>query len=191
MAAEAAEVEDMTIAEKFETMKARLIDAIKGEVEGATDKSAARAAEAAEAQAKSAEEDAAKMAAAEAENERLRKQLAAERDEKTKAEAEAFVKAQIAAGHLFPAEAQPTVSQYLVAAADDQERPLSEGSRVASLRAMIQARPSNKLTEELTVGPSDKVLKADENSQTEMSEERRKELLGKTPAGKAALNLVK
>jgi signal peptide peptidase SppA len=191
---EAAEEEEMTIAERFEAMKTRLIDAIKGEVADASDKSAAQAADeakAAEAQAKSAEEDAAKIAAAEAENERLRKQLAAEHEEKTRAEADAFVKAQIAAGHLFPAEAQPTVTQYLLAAADDDARPLKEGSRVASLRAMIESRPSNKLTQELTAGPADKVLKADENSQTEMSENRRKELLGKTPAGKAALNLVK
>jgi signal peptide peptidase SppA len=185
---EAAEEEEMTLSERFKNLKARMIAAIEAdenppqEIVGKVETTEP---------AKSAEEDAAKIAAAEAEAADLRKQLAAQREEKTKAEAEAFVRQQIAAGHLFPAEAEPTVTQYLVAATDDQDRPLKESSRVANLRAMIEARPSNKLTEELTVGPSDKVLKADENSQTEMSDERRRELLGKTPAGKAALSVVK
>jgi signal peptide peptidase SppA len=184
MAAEAAEEEDMNLSEELKQIKTRVMAAF--------DRGGASA-EAAEAQdtAKSTQEDAAKIAAAEAENERLRKQLAAQREEKAKAEAEAFVAAQVAASRLLPAEAQPAVTQYLIAAADDHERRLSTGSRVASLRAMIEARPSHKLTEELTVGPTDKVLKADENDQTEMTEERRRELLGKTPAGKAALSVVK
>jgi len=183
---EAAEEDDMTLEERFEGMKARLIAAIKGE-------SPAKAIETPETQepAKSVEEEGARVAEAEVEADRLRKQLAAQLEEKTKAEAEAFVGAQIAAGRLFPAEKDPTISQYLIAAADDQERPLEKGSRVANLRAMIEARPSHKLTEELTVGPGDKVLKADENNQTEMSEARRRELLGHTPAGKAALSVVK
>lgn len=194
MAAEAEAAEEtMNLDERLKRLKARLMATFDKEAQ-------AEAAEETKTEdsAKSGEEDAARLAAVEAENarykeenERLQKQFAAEREAKAKAEAEAFVKEQIAAGHLFPAEAQPTVTQYLIAAADDAERPLSEGSRVASLRATIESRPSHRLTEELTVGPTDKVLKADENGQTEMSEERRRELLGKTPAGKAALSIVK
>jgi hypothetical protein len=178
----------MTIGEKIEVMQARVIDAIKGAF---ADKSATQAAEAKEPQAKSAEEDAAKIDAAEAENERLRKQLAAQREEKAKAEADAFVMQQLRVGKLLPAEADATKADYLQAVEDDAARPLGDGSRVSRLCARIESRPSHKLTEELTVGPGDKVLKADENTQTEMSEERRKELLGKTPAGKAALSIVK
>lgn len=186
MAAEAAE-DDMTLDERFKQLKTRVMAAFDKDTASVE----ATETQKAEESVRSAEEDAARAAAAEAENERLRKQLAAQREEKAKAEAEAFVAQQVAAGRLFPAEAQPAVTQYLIAAADDCERPLPEGSRVASLRAMIESRPSHKLTEELTVGPADKVLKADENNQTEMSEERRRELLGKTPAGKAALSVVK
>lgn len=197
---EAVEEEEMNLSEELKRIKARVMAAFDKETQpGAADKSAAEVTETQALQpVMSKAEDAAKLAAVEAENERykeenerLQKRFAVEREAKAKADAEAFVKEQIAVGHLFPAEAQPTITQYLTAAEDDYLRPLSEGSRVGNLRKMIESRPSNKLTEELTVGPADKVLKADENSQTEMSEERRKELLGKTPAGKAALSIVK
>jgi signal peptide peptidase SppA len=188
MAASAAEEEDMNLSEELNKIKARVLAAFNTESPSAQDKVDDVVAKEPDV---SAEEGKAKVVAAEAENERLRKQLAAQHEEKTKADAEAFVQAQLVAGRLFPAEKDPTITQYLTAAADDQERPLEKGSRVATLRAMIESRPSNKLTEELTVEPGDKVLKADENNQTEMSEERRKQLLEATPAGRAALTVVK
>jgi hypothetical protein len=129
----------------------------------------------------------------EAENERLRKELAAEREAKTAAEADKFVHEQLKAGHMFPSELAAVMSFYLQAARDDNAHPLPPAgeSRVENLRKMIELRPSNRLIVDLTVGETDQVLKADENSQTEMSEERRRELLSKTPAGRAALSVVK
>jgi signal peptide peptidase SppA len=188
MAAEAAEEQDMKFSEEFKQLKARVVAAF--------DKSAAsaQATEATETQeaTNSAEEDAARVKAAEAENERLRKQLAVQREEKAKAEAEAFVAAQVAAGKIFPAEKEPTITQYLIAAEDDYLRPRAEGSRVAGLRAMIESRPAHKLTEELVVGAEHKVIGSDPTGDTqEIKPERRKKLLKMTALGQKALESAK
>jgi capsid assembly protease len=127
-----------------------------------------------------------------AENEQLRKELADMLKGRVEAEAKAFVEGQIAASKLLPAEAEATTADYLQAAADDAAMPLDAGSRVERLRKRIEERPAHKLTQELVVSGRDhKVIKADENDQTEISEERRRELLRKTGAGRAALHAIK
>lgn len=129
--------------------------------------------------------------AAESEAAKLREQIAVERAAKAKAEAESFVDAQIAAGKLMPSEKETAITWYVTSAADDESNPLAEGHRVARFRAMIESRHSHKLTEELTAGGELRTLRADENGQTEMTEDRRRTLLEKTPVGKAALRAVK
>jgi signal peptide peptidase SppA len=204
MAAEAAEEEDMTLSERLKNLKARMVAAINAdenppeELVGKVEAIAGSLTVLQPVMGISKPEDDAKIAAVEAENarikeenERLQKQFAAERQEKAKAEADAFVMQQLRTGKLMPAEADATKADYLQAVEDDAARPLGDGSRVSRLCARIESRPSHRLTEELTVGKTDKVLKADENNQTEMSEERRQQLLSATPAGKAALQVVK
>jgi signal peptide peptidase SppA len=192
MAASAAEVEEMKANE--------ILDKIKSVISKSdTEASEAKETPATEPTAKAgldeltakAGEESARAAAAEAENERLRKQVAEQRQQKVEADAQAFVIAQIAANRILPAEAEATKADYLQAAADDAAMPMAAGSRVDNLRKRVESRPSHKLTQELTVGATDKVLKADENKQTEMSAERRSELLNMTSAGKAALSVVK
>lgn len=129
---------------------------------------------------------------AEAEAKELREKLAAQETEKAKADAENFIVAQIEAGKLFPAEKDHALKMYLQAADSDAVAPLAEGSRVATFRALIEARPSHDLIIERTAGGELRRLKADENGQTELTEERRKQLLQMTPLGEAAaLRLVK
>lgn len=172
---EAAEEPEMTLAE----LKEKVIAAFSDEKPQAlTD----------EAEIETAEQ---KRIAAESEAARLRKQISVETAAKAKADAESFIDAQIALGRLMPAERETAINWYVTSAADDESSPLTESSRVAKFRAMIESRPSHKLTEELTAGGDLRTIRADENGQTEMSEERRRHLLEKTPIGKAALRAVK
>jgi capsid assembly protease len=136
-------------------------------------------------------EEKAPAAGDDVENEQLRKELADLLKQRIESEAKAFVDAQLAASRLLPAEAEGAVADYLQAAADDAAMPLASGSRVDRLRQRIEARPSHKLTQELVINGRDhRVIKADENDQTEVSEERRRELLAKTGAGRAALRSI-
>jgi capsid assembly protease len=106
--------------------------------------------------------------------------------------AETFVKEQIVAGRLLPAEKDAVLADYLQAAEDDEARPLADGSRVATLQARVAARPAHKLTEEQLDPEKTRVLLSDEKPAAgEVSEERRKELLAHTALGKASLTLVK
>jgi DNA-binding MarR family transcriptional regulator len=76
-------------------------------------------------------------------------------------EAEFFVNEQVKAGKLSTAEVAATLDFYQQAAADDAQRPLSGQSRIALLRAWIEARQS--------------------------ADERRRQLLSYTEAGRRAL----
>lgn len=121
----------------------------------------------------------------------LRQQLATQAAEAAQTAAETFADEQTAAGRLYPAERQALLAQYAQAAADDVASPLANGSRVATLRALIETRPANGLTQERVGGEtSTRTLRADENAQTELSAERRNALLAATPIGKAALKAV-
>lgn len=174
-AASAAEEDDMTLIEKIKAL-------VNGEeVEATATTGNQSEIEAAET----------KRVAAEAESKRLHQELMVSQREHAKAEAESFISAQVVAGKLFPAEKAGMLSAYTQAAMDDLSSPLVEGSRVATLKATIEARPAHKLTEELTAGGNLRTVRADENGQTEMSEERRKELLAHTGLGQSTLRAVK
>lgn len=182
---EAVEEQEMDLAKKFEQLKARLMAAINEEAEPTAQDQID------DIVAGGAGGDAVVLEALEAENTRLRKEAAEAKAAQTKADAESFVDAQIAAARVFPAERDGLLANMLQAAADDLIVPLASGSRVENLKAQVEGRPSHKLTEERIVGGEHRVLRADENNQTEMSEERRRQLLAQTSVGKAALKAVK
>jgi len=188
---------------RFENLKTRLMAAIKAEdgekpeealaetegelvedavAEKPTDKEQSVPTEGAPAKA---------YAAAEVENRELRAELAAQKAAQTKAEIVAFLDAAMAVGKFLPAERAQLEWDLLQAAQDDLLMPLTEGSRLANKQAAINTRQAHGLFEEKIVDGRHKVLKADENNQTELSEERKAELLKMTPQGRAALSLVK
>lgn len=125
------------------------------------------------------------------ENRKLKEDLAAAKALQTRKDIEAFVSGAVADGKILPVEADSVRNLMLQAAQDDLISPLSAGTRMDQVKATISARPSHGLFEEKITDGRHKVVKSDANDQTEVSEERRKELLGKTHIGKAALNLVK
>lgn len=127
-----------------------------------------------------------------AENEALRRQIAEQQAAAWRESAEAFVAVQISAGRLLPAERDAVVEDFIQAAADDQAMPTANGDlRLAKLRRRIESRSSHNLFEEAVTSRDHQILASDDNAQTEMSEDRRRELLNKTPTGKAALKAVK
>lgn len=125
------------------------------------------------------------------ENRKLKEDLAAAKALQTRKDIEAFVSGALADGKILPVEADSVRDLMLQAAQDDLVSPLSTGSRMEQIKATVSARPSHGLFEEKITDSRHKVVKADANDQTEVSEERRKELLSQTSIGKAALNLVK
>jgi signal peptide peptidase SppA len=81
---------------------------------------------------------------------RLKAENTALRKEKITQAADGFVKAQIAAGRMLPAESESVKAAYVQAAADDDASPISEGpTRVKLLEASFENRPKSKLTMEL------------------------------------------
>jgi signal peptide peptidase SppA len=92
---------------------------------------------------------------AQAEKDRLalaevQKQLAAQRADKRKAEAETFAGTLIIGRQLLPASRPKVESMFVQAALDDETAPLAEGSRVETFRAMFTDFPKHNLTVELT-----------------------------------------
>lgn len=166
---EAAEEHEMTLAE----LKEKVIAAFSDEKPQASIEAAEQ-----------------KRIAAESESAKLREQIAAEKAAKTKVEAESFVDAQIDAGRWMPFEREAMIESYIQLAAADESNPI-ERSRVSIFRAAAESRPSHNLTKELTAGGELRTLRADENGQTELTEERRRALLEKTHVGKAVLRTVK
>lgn len=127
-----------------------------------------------------------------AENEALRRQIAEQQAATWRESAEAFVAVQISTGKLLPAERDAVVEDFIQAAADDQAMPPVDGNfRLTRLRRRIESRTSHNLFEEAVTSRDHQILASDENAQTEMSEDRRRELLSKTPTGKSALKAVK
>ncbi len=121
----------------------------------------------------------------------LRRQLARAQAAEAAARIEAFLAEQFSAGRYLPAEREALRAALIQAAGDDLALPLPEGSRLAQLQAIVTARPAHRLTEEQIVGSETRVLRADENDQTEITPERRAQLLHATPVGRAALSIVK
>lgn len=127
-----------------------------------------------------------------AENEALRRQIAEQQAATWRESAEAFVAVQISTGKLLPAERDSLIEDFIQAAADDQAMPPVDGNfRLTRLRRRIESRSSHNLFEEAVTSRDHQILASDDNAQTEMSEDRRRELLNKTPTGKAALKAVK
>lgn len=125
------------------------------------------------------------------ENRKLKEDLAAAKALQTHKDIEAFVSTSLADGKILPVEADSIRNLMLQAAQDDLVSPVSAGTRMDQVKATISGRPSHGLFEEKITDNRHKVVKADANDQTELSDDRRRELLSKTPVGKAALNLVK
>lgn len=150
----------------------------------------ATVAEAVTAEAEAAEKRAAQ---AEAEAERLRAEIAKDRTARIAADADAFIAAQIKAGKLLPAESADVREELMLAAADDQARPVAAGtkSRAERIRERIESRKSHALFEDKVPAASLK-LPADPGGQTtEDTEKRTAELLRMTPQGQRALELAK
>jgi hypothetical protein len=127
-------------------------------------------------------------------------ELATMRAERIKEKAEAFADAEIAAKRALPAERATLVAAFADAAEDDAAHPRTvtfsangaetTGTRVDALRARHAARAPHALTEELLRDTDAQALFNATRTATAdgaVSEERRKELLGKTPLGQAIL----
>jgi hypothetical protein len=85
------------------------------------------------------------------ENAELRRQLAKAQAERIQADAQAFVKEQLGAGHAYPAEAQALAALYVRMAETDAASPRSDGqpSCIALLEAAAVARPAHQLSQDL------------------------------------------
>lgn len=84
---------------------------------------------------------------------RLKAENAKLRKDKIEQAATAFVKEQIVAGKVMPAEKESLVAQYVQASLDDEASPLGEGkSRVAMLEATVTKRQKGKHTFEFVPG---------------------------------------
>lgn len=120
-------------------------------------------------------------------------ELSQVKSEKISAECDSFISAEINAGRMLPAEKKGFKSLYLQAAADDESNPLSEGSRVQSLKTIQEKRAPNTFTKEV-LDPKKglQVLSGEkaEDSET-VSDARKQELMKKSPLGKSAMTLVK
>lgn len=115
--------------------------------------------------------------------------LAAERTARIKTESDAYVAGQVRDNRLLPAEQSHYTDLYTQLAQDDLATPLTQGSRVDMLRSAIASRPQHSRTQELHSADAavlePKGAKAAESEG--VSDSRRKELLAKTPEGRAVL----
>lgn len=118
--------------------------------------------------------------------------LRAERRERIEADASAYATQLLKTAKALPFQAAQIAEDYVLAATDDLDSPLAEGSRLAKLKARHEAMSAHSLLTETV--PSERVTallpdKADD--QAAATEKRRTELLALTPLGSAALRLVK
>jgi signal peptide peptidase SppA len=119
-------------------------------------------------------------------------QLAEAKQVQFKAEATAFVAAQITANKVLPAESDKLTAQIVQAFVDDAALPLAGGqTRVQTIKAVIEARPAHTLTAELVTDKGTKTLAADGGDSKEVTEARKAELMGMTPLGQTLLKAVK
>lgn len=133
----------------------------------------------------------------------LEKALATERAHRIATQAAAFADGEIAAGRAYPAERMAMVASFAQAAQDDEATAAvvtfgegQQGSRMDALKAMFAARPKHGLTEEQMPAALQgaTVLMNRETPAGKdgpMSAERKAELLGMTPLGKAVLDAKK
>jgi capsid assembly protease len=135
-----------------------------------------------------------RLAAAEAENRRIRAERIGEL-------ASAFAERQIVAGHAFPAESAQIVALYTMAATDDanlgpiRQSDGTTNSRVASVVAAYEARPSHNLTrEQMTAATAAQALQTLANLEKTPgtgneppTQDERDALLSKTVSGRAIL----
>ena len=104
------------------------------------------------------------------------------------AQADAFIETEIKAGRMFPAEKETFKSLFIQAGRDDLASPLTEGSRIETIKATQAARKPHGLTEEVVdAEANNKVLLA---SGDEPDREKKDRLLAMTPLGKSTLQLV-
>jgi ClpP class serine protease len=198
MAAHAAEQEEIDMS-KFETLKGRLMAILASENDAELAKASTEPedpdteeAETEEPAEEGDEKEAARASGAiESENRKLREDLAIARAQQTRKDIESFLDASLGAGKILPAESASLRDLMLQAAQDDLISPMATGTRLDQMKSAISARQAHGLFEEKIVDGRHKVLKADENNQTELSDERKRELLQATPAGRAAISLVK
>ncbi len=186
----AAEAEEDAMSDRFDKLKARVMAAISSE-EPAPVVEEEKPEETEETKPEPEAKTDPKITALEQENARLRQDAQQRQVDAARSDAEAFADAQIKANRALPTERDAIIADHLQAAADDGKMPISPVSRVQRFEASFTSRPSHRLTQELVVGAEHRVLKADENNQTEMSEERRHELLNASSVGRAALKAVK
>jgi capsid assembly protease len=102
---------------------------------------------------------------------RLKAENAALRKDKITQAADTFVKSQVTAGRMLPAESESVKAAYAQAAADDEASPIAEGpSRVKLLEASFEKRPRGKHGIELVRAtvPGSRVL--DDNADPEEAE---------------------
>lgn len=135
-------------------------------------------------------------AAPDPEMDRLRAELARVKAEQISKDAAAFAETVIGAHRAYPAERGALMDAYTQAALDDQTAgvPAGQRPRTALLQATVDARPAHHLTEELIpAGQTVPVtvlgnLEVTNDADKPVSDERRKNLLALTPAGRAAAN---
>jgi len=86
--------------------------------------------------------------------EQMRTSLRAETLKRFDTEAAAFVAGLFANNKIFPFEAKALTADYLQAAIDDFDHPLSEGTRVQRLKTRCDSLKAHKLTDELVPEPA-------------------------------------
>jgi capsid assembly protease len=86
---------------------------------------------------------------AEREAKEAREELARVKAEKLASEADDFIKTEVNAGRMIPAERESFKLLYLQAAADDESSPLAEGSRLDNLKTIQEKRKPHGLTTEI------------------------------------------
>lgn len=79
----------------------------------------------------------------------LQEQLAKMQREQREQQATQFVDGLIAQHRALPAQRAELIRLYAAAAEDDARSPLENGSRVATLKAVLEAKPAHELTKEL------------------------------------------
>ena len=113
---------------------------------------------AANARAAAAEKELADFKAAQAEQEQSQ----------IKTEAENFVKSEIAAGRMLPAEKEAFSALFVQAAEDDKANPLAEGSRLANLKTIQEKRKPHGLTSEQLDPNNLQVLHGNDSDEAKM-----------------------
>jgi len=112
--------------------------------------------------------------------------LRAERRERIEADAQAYATQLLKEAKALPFQVAQITEDYILAATDDLENPLSDGSRLAKLKARHEAMKAHSLLTEQVASEKAVTLGADKaEDETAATELRKKELLAMTPLGVA------